>query len=65
LSNKATKRGVPDATVGRIPAKGPLSIAYLAFAHIASRTEPALCLVMSRHPFEARRKIQKVSSDVW
>jgi hypothetical protein len=22
-------------------------------------------LVMSRHPFEARREIQKVSSDIW
>jgi len=32
---------------------------------IASRTEPALRLQISRHPFEARREIQKVSSDVW
>jgi hypothetical protein len=41
-----------------------LPIAYLAFASISSRTEPALRLEMGRHPFEARREIQKVSSDI-
>jgi hypothetical protein len=37
----------------------------LSFACIASHTEPTLCLEMRRHAFEARRELQKVSSDVW
>jgi len=35
----------------------------LVFSYIASRTVPALCLEISRHPLEARRQIQKVCSD--
>ena len=47
------------------PAKAPFrSPTYLAFVYIASRTEPALCLEMSRQTLKARREFQQVSSDI-
>jgi hypothetical protein len=54
-----------SATVCRISRKQPCRSPILVFFGIASSTEPALRLKISRHPFEARREIQKVSPDVW